>query len=259
MSEILQKFEHGEIQAGYRQLIEDWPVYIELSRDMAHNHAESYREFDVGNVGIGIKPGQSELITFSGANFKIKHLDELNSGAGMDDTETENFHDDPEAEIEHLHSTFNIPREAPAFCAEMATIAQAENDELFFIAHVTTASSNENEIKEITGVSTRTLPPCEPCVAVLDRSSHTGKATLYASASLDEDIFQLRNMRLLKQLYRRGSEKLPVARLSVQNTKRALELFDSRMGAHDFSKSSPSYAVSSFARTALVQAAVSRK
>jgi hypothetical protein len=249
MSNVLSQFEKGEIQDGYRKLIRGFGSYVELSRDMACEQSESYRDFEVGSVGVAMRPGSSDLVTVVGANLKIKHL------------EDENTEDERELEIERLFDTHLIPRNPDPVCAEMSAVIQSEDKGLFFVAHIVAATTDIEEIAGVTrGLRLPTLPPCGNCVPVLDKSPSTSRATLYVSAGLDENIFQVRNMRMLKNLYLRREESgVAVGRISVQNTALSLAYYNDRIAAHDFSNGLPARAVSSFTRQALTYPSTARQ
>lgn len=257
MAHVLNSFEKGELIDHYRSFIQLLPEFVDFSRDMASDHAESYREFEVGNLGVAVLPGVKGLKTFSGANFKIKHLDD----------EVDAPSDDSDTDLHDLHDEHDIPRDVPKVCAEMATINAVDSEELFFIGHVTTATTKVEEIEAITGVPTATLPPCSECVPVLDNSPNTSAATLYVSAGLDEDVCQVRNMRLLKQLYHTGQERRltlgRVGRIATngdlsQETTRSLARYDQMIRGHIFNNAPHSRAISSFARSAITATVVRR-
>ncbi len=242
MSNVLSKFEQGDIQTGYRNLIANFGSYVELARDVAYEQSESHREFEVGAVGVAIRPGSGDLVTVVGANLKIKHPHD------------EELDEEIDPELAGLHEEFEIPRSVPKFCAEMATIMQSEGKDLFFVAEVIAATTDPEEIAGVTnGIQLQTLPPCEDaCLPVLDNSPATSRATLYVSAGLDRDIFQVRNMRMLKNLYRTRRETgVAIGSISVQNTALSLGYFDQRVAAHDFSNGLPARVISSFTRQAL--------
>ncbi len=176
MEHPLSRFEKGEIIDHYREFIKTLPELVELSRDMASDHAESYRDFEVGNLGVLARPGVKGLMTVGGANVKIKHI-----------KENDELDDDPELEFHDLHEGFEIPRDVPPFCAEMATVETIDDDEAFVIGHVTTATTDIEEIADVTGVRTATLPPCRNCTPILKRAPNTSQATLYVSAGLDKN------------------------------------------------------------------------
>jgi hypothetical protein len=248
MQNILTRFECGEIEQGYRQLIDNFVEYVELARDTAEL-AESYREFEVGNIAVAMKPGVLDLITVPGANLKIRH-----NCAGERHEEEEIS---PEDECpEDLHEAYNIPIDVPKVCAEMAACTTVEDQDLFFIGKFIAGTGNEQEIEQVTGIKTRTLPPCYDCAVILDKSRHTSRATLYTSVSLDEDIFQIRTMRHLKKLHKEQRENQPVGRISKEISKIALESYNSMVKSHDFTRGYPSRFISSFARSSLLYASL---
>lgn len=268
MSEILQAFEREQLVKGFRSVIEDFPDFVELSRDTAFNRSESYRGFEVGNVGVGISPGCDDLIVIEGANYKQKYTDEH-----------EALLHHPEDMIEGLHDELGIARETMPVCAEMDTLlrmeieidpdTRQEFDQVFFLAHFITATTDRDEIRDVTKMDTKTLTPCSACTRVVDESPHIGKATLFISAGLDRDVFQVRNLRVLKQLQKEvtaqqaakprqlrklaSEKKDPLRRFSEKEVKRALEFYDVRTRRHISRHGAASYGISSIARAALKQ------
>jgi hypothetical protein len=134
----------------------------------------------------------------------------------------------------------------------------AEDTDLFFMAHITAGTSDQEEIKKITRLDTRILTPCEDlCMQVLGSSRHNGRATMYVSASLEEKIFQVRTMQELKSLViKRHESNQPVIPLTDEIINKALKDYDYSIDHHYFhSGSSPAKTISYFARRALKRAA----
>lgn len=264
---ILEQFDNPELINGYRSLIEDTPLYLAMSREMAASEAFSYRGFKVGNLGVGIRPGiyddntgELKLFTFDTANFKGDHLPEKDEHLIEENPDPEDPDSHELKSLHRAHALDLVPRKTPKVCAEMATILEAEEQSeilgpLYLLANFITATGNKAKIKDVTERHTETLTPCDQCVAALDATPMTSRATLYISATRDlmsQDMrFQVRNMTMLKDLYSSGREDVPVIRVGQFSVEKALEYYDRRIAAHHFSGKLGSRVISGFAKAAL--------
>lgn len=237
MSHVLDGFKAREVRQGYRNLIERLPEIVEIGRDVAYTDADSYRDFRVGDVAVGIAPGHSDLLMIPRANYKSKHLE-------PDDT----FDNEHGITDDELHGTYGIPRDIPKVCAEMATILSFDSEDdfeahgyidgppdfdginkstVFFLAHVTIGTTDQKEIEAVTGTATPTLPPCDLCTTAMFSSVHTSSATLVISAGMHENIVQVRTKRQLYEMYRtKFDPNTPVSELTLDSTRLALGYFD---------------------------------
>lgn len=256
MSAHLSHFETSDIQEGYREYTRRFGEFVDLAQEIS-NEAESYRNFDVGCVGVAILPGVSELKVISGANTKINHIAQANAGL--------NYEEDAD-ELEHIgdiHMGYGVPIAPNKNCAEMEVCQEADESEeykgksLHFLAFIVAASTDSQEIRDITNLDTRTLPPCTECVPILLNHESTTRATQYVATGFSPNSeFEIRTARRLKELYRIGGDKFGnhTPRLSGDIGERAAEMFDSRMKNTQFMGNRPSRIFSSISRAALIEA-----
>lgn len=251
----LNNFKTAEIVEAHRMYTASFGEFAEYAQE-ASNNAESYRDFDVGGVGIAVRPGTSELIVIAGANSKINHIAQANAELS--------FAEDVDEELEHIgdiHEEYDVPTEVSKNCAEMDVSLKA--DELFpgkslhFISFIVAASTDAEEIRGVTNLNTRTLCPCTECMAVLLNNESTSRSTQYVSTGFSPNSeFEIRNARRLRELYRTGGDKFGnnVPRLSGDIGKKAVKIFDSRIKNTEFIGARPSRMISAISRSSLIEA-----
>lgn len=263
MSHVLNGFRAREIKQGYGMLIEQLPDIVEIGRNVAYNDAISHRNFLVGDVAVGIAPGHEELLLIPRANYKIKHTDD----------DVSSLTEEHDVTDQELHDVHGIPREVPKVCAEMATILGYDADDefrgpgyddepldfegvnketVFFIAHITIGTTDPDEIRSVTQMENRTLPPCEQCVQAVYRGGnpHTSNSTLAISAGIYEDILQVRTPRDLDLLYKRGFEDTTEEQLG------SLDLLSIAFAKNYYERKAKSYPSSGAHRPARIFSAI---
>lgn len=250
MSNSLAYFEAGEIIEGHRSFVQRFPELVDLAQ-IETNDAESWRNFDVGVVGAGILPGETDLLIVQGACYKHNHQN--------DDEDAE----DPElSDLPNLHDVFGIPRESQKNCGEVNAVLAAEEihhyEPLHFVGIIVSGTTDTQEIYDVNKVISKTLVPCADCTEVLDKADATSRSTHYVSTGYSSrDIFEIRTINRLKELHRTKTDglfhSLP-PRLSDDIGVRALEIFDSSIANVNFLGRHPSRVISSLARAALINA-----
>lgn len=174
----------SEIVRGYVSFIRDLPYVVDLARETAMWRSDSYREFEVGSLAYVIKHGVEEPDLIVGANYKES--------------------------------------DTPKCCAEVDALMQVEElDSPRILGIVVVGSTNATEIKEVTGIDSKTLPPCHDCVKAIRASEHISDHSPIVSAGIDEDKYQVRTARKLEEMYKSGKD--PVTSLHPLKTSRMQE------------------------------------
>lgn len=255
----LNQFETPEIIEAYRMYTASFAEFADYAQEAA-DRAESHRGFDVGSVGIAILPGTPELTIVHGANNKINHITQANAGLSFEEDGTDEIDD----ELEHLgdiHEEYGVPSVVDKNCAEMdVTIKAGESfpgQSPHFIAFIVAASTDLQEIRDVTNLDTRTLPPCTECVPILLNNESTSRSTHYVSTGFSPNSeFEIRTARRLRELYRTGGDSFStsVPHLSGDIGMRAVEMFDSRLKNTRITSSRPSRIISAISRASLIEA-----
>lgn len=187
-----------ELQEGaeYSQFVSAIPSMVKMARWAAYNEAISYRDFHVGASAYATShEGSRAPIIIGGANYK------------------------PD-------------KEAPKYCAEMDIIDQVAEyglDEI--IGLVIAGTTDPNEIKDVMGRVTPTLPPCAACRDKMNHSGLITPETIVITVGLDSDRAQVHSFDDLELIYeleekQAASIMAPVVDLDLPNWSRRENDFD---------------------------------
>lgn len=142
------------------ELIFQWgKSAIATARATRDRRARSYRNFKVGSAVISVNDEKHEAAGFVSANSKLSKEDDK-------------------------------------ICAEMNIVGEAKKQGYdYHVGLFVVGTTDPEEIKEVTGLATPTLHPCEPCRALID------EATVVISTGYDEDVYEVYTGKQLWNVY----------------------------------------------------------
>ena len=164
----------------FAKFIELVPMLVEKARRSEQFEGHSYRGFHVGAAALAYDALANRIGVFSGANYKDK--------ISEDEREHTDLHD------------------IPKVCAEADIVARASDAGFSrIIGFLVVATTNRQKIKEVTGIATATLEPCNDCIRIFDKNPIVGNRTMVVTMGAKENIYQAQTVGEIKERREAGS------------------------------------------------------